>query len=300
MDFYKLLGVSPTASKEDIKKAFREKAKKYHPDLNPKNQELFKKIIEAYETLTDDNKRREYDLKRKSNFVKNRIEEELKDFLNIKNNKKLKGKDIKRTIFITLKEGFEGSYKKISYTKKKICPNCDGRGTTANSFLQKCSSCKGSGSIKKWLINIPCIKCKGKGYLIINPCEYCGGEGLIRTEVEKSFYIPPGIQENHVIKLEEDGNEVYKGIPGDLLIKIKFNKSKDIKIKDKDIYRELKLPKEKAKAGEYIFIKNFKNETISIKLPENINKETVLKIKGEGYKNINGEIGDLYLKIVPI
>ena len=298
MDFYKLLGVSPNASKEEIKKAFREKAKKYHPDLNPKNQELFKRIIEAYETLTNDNKRKEYDLKLKSKSVKSRIDEELKDIFNLKG--KIKGKDIKRTIFITLKEGFEGSYKKISYTKRKICPNCNGTRTTENSFLRKCSSCKGTGKIKKWLLNISCLKCKGKGYIIINPCEYCGGEGLIKTEVEKSFYIPPGIQENHILKLDEEGNEIYKGVPGDLLIKVKFNRSKDIKIKGKDIYRELKLPKEKAKAGEYILIKNFKNETITIQLPENIKEETVLKIRGEGYKNMNGEIGDLYLKIIPI
>ncbi len=300
MDFYRLLGVSPSASKEEIKRAFREKAKKYHPDLNPENQEIFKKIIEAYETLMDDNKRKEYDLKRKSNFIKNKIDEEIREFLNLKNKKKLKGKDIKKEVFITLKEGFEGVYKKISYTKKKICPNCNGSGTTENSFIQKCNTCKGEGKIKKWLINIPCVKCKGRGFLIINPCEYCDGEGLIKAEVEKTFYIPPGIQENHLIKIDEGGNEVYKGIPGDLLIKVKFNKSKDIKIKGKDIYRELKLPKEKAKFGEYIVIKNIKNETLTIRIPEDIKKETVLKIKGEGYKNINGEIGDLYLKIIPI
>lgn len=300
MDFYRLLGVSPSASKDEIKKAFREKAKKYHPDLNPENQELFKKIVEAYETLMDDNKRKEYDLKRKSNFIKNKIDEELGEFLNLKNREKIKGKDIKKEVFITLKEGFEGVYKKISYTKKKICPNCKGSGTTENSFIQKCYTCKGVGKIKKWLINIPCVKCKGKGFIIINPCEYCGGEGLIKAEVERDIYIPAGIQENYVLKIDEGGNEVYKGIPGDLLIKVKFNKSKDIKIKGKDIYRELKLPKERAKAGEYIVIKNIKNETLTIRIPEDIRQETVLKIKGEGYKDIKGEIGDLYLKIIPI
>ena len=300
MDFYKILGVSPSASKEEIKKAFRKKAKKYHPDLNPEYQELFKKIIEAYETLSDDNKRKEYDLKRKSNLWKERLEEELEEFFHIKDKKKLKGKDIKKKIFITLKEGFDGTYKKITYTKKKICPNCGGLGTTENSFLKTCPSCNGTGSIKKWLINIPCIKCKGRGKIIINPCEYCGGEGLIKTEVEKSFHIPPGIQENHILKIEEAGNEVYGGLAGDLLIKVKFNKSKDIKIKGKDIYRELKIPKDKAKAGEYIVLKNINNETLTIRIPEDIKEKTVLKIKGEGYKNINGEVGDLYLTIIPI
>ncbi len=300
MDFYKLLGVSPNASKEEIKKAFRKKAKKYHPDLNPENEELFKKIIEAYETLSDDIKRREYDAKRKIGFFKARFNEEVGDIFNLNGNQKVKGKDIKKEIFITLKEGFEGVYKRITFTKNKICPSCGGSGKSENSFFQKCSICDGKGKIKKWVLNIPCVRCKGKGQIIVNPCEYCDGEGVIKVEAETNVYIPAGIQDNQTIKVEEVGNEVYGGISGDLLIKVKINKSKDLKIKGKDIYRDIKIPKSKAKAGEFIVIKNIKNEKLTIRIPEDIKGETVLKLKGEGYKNIKGEIGDLYLKIIPI
>ncbi|RUM59923.1 MAG: J domain-containing protein [Persephonella sp.] len=300
MDFYKLLGVSPNASKEEIKKAFRKKAKKYHPDLNPENEELFKKIIEAYETLSDDIKRKEYDARRKVGFFKTKFNEEIGDIFNLNRNQKLKGKDIKKEIFITLKEGFEGVYKRITFTKNKICPRCGGSGKSENSFFQKCNICDGKGKIKKWVLNIPCVRCKGKGQIIVNPCEYCDGEGVIKVEAETNIYIPAGIQDNQTIKVEGVGNEVYGGISGDLLIKVKINKSKDLKIKGRDIYRDIKIPKSKAKAGEFIVIKNIKNEKLTIRIPEDIKVETVLKLKGEGYKDIKGEIGDLYLKIIPI
>ena len=299
MDFYKLLGVSPTATPEEIKKAFREKAKQYHPDVNPEYQEYFKHLVEAYEILMNPEKRKEYDLKRKSIELKKKINTQLQHILHI-NVGVLRGKDVKKELYISLKEGFNGCYKRINYVRKEICPQCSGSGASEQSILKECPNCKGSGKIKKWLITIPCLKCKAKGYIILNPCEFCGGEGLISKEVEKIISIPAGVQENQILKLEGAGNEVFGGESGDLLVKIKFNKSKDIEIKGKDVYKKVYVPKEKAKAGEYIVVKNIKNENLTIRLREDIKDETILKLKGEGYKNLKGEVGDLLIRVIPI
>jgi molecular chaperone DnaJ len=304
MDFYKILGVKPDASPEEIKKAFREKAKKYHPDINPHNQEYFKLVVEAYETLIDPIKRKEYDNQYSEEIENNGSKDtsQQKIFPNLFDitNRRRKGKDIKKELYITLKEAFEGCHKKISYTRREICPNCNGTGLVENSLKKLCLKCNGTGNIKKWVINIPCVSCKGKGYIILNPCEVCGGEGVIKNEVVKDIYIPAGVNEGHILKLEGEGDEVYNGKAGDLLIKVKFNKSKDIKIKGKDIYREIYIPKSQLYAGNYIVLKNILGENLTIRIPEDYSKDTLLKIIGEGYRDLHGERGNLYIKLIPI
>jgi len=304
MDFYKILGVKRDASPEEIKKAFREKAKKYHPDINPNNQEYFKLVVEAYETLIDPKKRREYDNQfieaERNNGEKPANQQNI--FSNIFDitSRKRKGKDIKKEIYLTLKEAFNGCQKKISYTRREICPNCNGTGLVENSIKKLCLKCNGTGTIKKWLLNIPCVSCKGKGYIILNPCEVCGGEGVIKNEVVKEIYIPAGVNEGYTLKLEGAGDEMYNGKSGDLLIKIRFNKSKDIKIKGKDIYRDLYIPKSQLYSGNYIVIKNILGENLTIRLPEDISENSLLKVIGEGYKDLSGERGNLYIKLIPI
>jgi molecular chaperone DnaJ len=302
MDFYKILGVKPDASPEEIKKAFREKAKKYHPDVNPNNEEYFKLVVEAYETLIDPEKRRKYD----SQFLNNHVDnnghrDNQQNIFNIFDiARKRRGRDIKKEIYITLKEGFNGCQKQISYTRREICPNCNGSGLVENSIKKICLKCNGTGNIKKWLLNIPCVSCKGKGYIVLNPCDVCGGEGVIKNEVTREVYIPAGVSEGFILKFEGDGDEVHNGQSGDLLIKIKFNKSKDIKIKGKDIYRTFYIPRSQLIPGNYIVLKNILGENLTIRLPEDISENTILKVVGEGYKDIYGERGNLYIKLIPI
>jgi len=303
MDFYKILGVKPNASPEEIKKAFREKAKKYHPDINPSNQEYFKLVVEAYETLIDPIKRREYDnqyLELEREVNKNNGGQKIFPNLFDITSRKKRGKDIKKEIFITLKEAFEGCTKLISYTRKEICPNCNGNGLVENSIKKVCLKCNGTGNIKKWVLNVPCISCKGKGYIVLNPCEVCGGEGVIKNEVVREVYIPAGISEGHILKFEGDGDEIFNGKSGDLLVKIKFNKSKDIKVKGKDIYRDIYIPKSQLYSGNYVILKNILGENLTIKLPENVSENSILKLEGEGYRDLSGERGDLYIKLIPI
>ncbi|NPA54308.1 MAG: DnaJ domain-containing protein, partial [Aquificae bacterium] len=204
MDYYKILGVAKNATPEEIKKAFREKAKKYHPDINKSSEEFFKKITVAYETLIDPEKRKKYDLslkKQKLSYFTDKLYETF-GFTS----KPIKGKDIHLKISLSLEEGFFGKEKEIFYERKEHCPKCEGTGLSSNSILKECFKCKGKGKYKKAFLHLPCFECHGKGYVILNPCDMCGGKGLVKKQVKKIIKIPRGIQEKNKIKIKYGGN----------------------------------------------------------------------------------------------
>ncbi|ACO04206.1 MAG TPA: J domain-containing protein [Persephonella sp.] len=303
MDFYRILGVGRDATPEEIKKAFREKAKKYHPDLNRENEEIFKKIVQAYETLIDPEKRKSYDIyisterKRK---LGDRINEVISDILGY-HSKPKRGRDLHKKIYIKIEEGFSGCIKSISYLRYEKCSYCDGSGITENSIIKRCKRCEGKGSIKKLFLKIPCMECEGRGFLVLNPCEICNGEGRVKVQAEKRIEIPAGVSENTVLKLEGGGDSgVYGGDYGDLYLKIRFIKGKNIKIKGIDIHKDIYIQKDKALRGDYISFQGFEGKKLKIKIPERTSSPVVLKIKNEGYRDLEGNRGDLYLKIIPV
>ncbi len=302
MDFYRILGVPKDASPEEIKKAFREKAKKYHPDLNKEHSDYFKKITEAYHTLIDSEKRKQYDSSIVSNQLKIKtvFEEKLAEFLGF-TSKPQKGSDIYTKMFITLEEGYSGTVKKISYKRKISCGNCNGTGITSESIIRECSKCKGTGKSKKLGINIPCINCFGKGFIVYNPCSDCEGKGYKKEKVEKEIVVPSGISENKFLFLEGLGNTgFYGGDYGNLYVKVKFKKHPLFRKKGNNLYTEIAVPKEKAYSGTYVFVKNLNNEKLSIKVPEKTSSPITLKVKGEGYRDRKGNFGDLFIKILPV
>ncbi len=298
MDYYKLLGVARDATPEEIKKAFREKAKKYHPDINKSTEELFKKITTAYETLIDPEKRKKYDqyLRKKGNkSLVDRFYEAL-GFTS----KPVKGRDIHIKLTISLEEGYYGKEKEIFYQRNEHCPVCKGTGLSENSIIKECPKCKGKRKVKKAFISIPCTTCSGKGIIILNPCITCGGKGLVKKQVKKHFYIPKGIQEGQKIKIKEGGHGgKNKGSYGDLYITVEFE-DKGFSLKGKDVYKTVHIPKEKLKKGNTIEVEHFLKEKIKVQLPVNIFSPLTLRIKEKGYIDTEGNKGDLYLKIIPV
>jgi molecular chaperone DnaJ len=296
MDYYKLLGVAKNATPEEIKKAFREKAKKYHPDINPSSQELFKKITVAYETLIDPEKRKIYDRKIK-NQKKTNLIEKIYHLLGF-TEEPVKGRNIYLKIDISVEEGFYGKEKSIFYQRKEHCEACKGTGLSENSIIKECPSCSGNKKVKKGFFYIPCFMCKGKGFIILNPCINCGGSGLVKKQIQKRFSIPKGITENQIIKIANGGHGgKNKGPYGDLFIKVSF-KEKGLTVKGKDLYKVIHIQKEKLKKGSRVSIERF-GEKIVVEIPVNIYSPLTLKIKGKGYIDKEGNIGDLYLKIIP-
>ena len=181
MDLYRILGVGRNATPEEIKKAFRKKAKQFHPDINPQHQETFKQITQAYNILIDPEKRKKYDetLKdfEKKDFGKI-IGDILADFLGF-HTKPSTGENIRKKINLSVEEGYFGSIKTIKYKRKVKCKECAGRGITSHSRIKECIRCKGQGRIKKAFLEIPCLECFGRGFVIINPCPVCGGSGRV-------------------------------------------------------------------------------------------------------------------------
>ena len=300
MDFYKILGVARNATPEEIKKAFREKAKRFHPDRHKGSQELFKKITLAYETLIDPEKRKEYDLKlNKNTSVVDKAFSKIYNVLGFTPVPK-RGKDLYKKIYISLKEGFLGSIKTVSYTRKEKCLSCEGTGIAENSIIKECHLCNGEGLIKKGFLKIPCRKCEGKGFVILNPCIRCSGKGFVSEETKKTFLIPEGIKEGDYIKIKNGGDCGKNGGDyGNLYLIVKFQEE-DFQIKGKDVYKTIHIPKEKLKKGSIISVPHFLEDTLKIEIPDDINSETVLKIKGRGYRDKKGNTGDFYIKIIPL
>ncbi len=299
MDFYRILGVARDATPQEIKKAFREKAKKFHPDINRGSQEYFKKVIKAYEILIDPEKRKNYDRKLENRSIFEIFSEKVSDIIGF-NPLPKKGKDINKNIFISIKDGFYGSRKSIIYRRKELCSRCSGTGFAEDSFIEECKICKGNGKIKKGIVFFPCFSCKGRGFLIKNPCNICGGEGYIIKDVKKTFYIPKGVQEGDKIKINKGGHcGVNGGEYGDLYLTVFFS-DRGFKIKGKDIYITVHIKKELLKEGGSLSVKNFDEKSINVLIPEDINKPALIKVGKRGYIGRDGSIGDLYIKVIPL
>jgi molecular chaperone DnaJ len=255
-DYYEILGVAKTSSIDEIKKAYRQMAMKYHPDRNPNNSEAekkFKEAAEAYEVLSDADKRARYDrfghagMKRGQDFHDfqnaNDVFSIFGDFFtnsglggNIfeqmfgggrtqqrqrRSDGAEQGSDLKMQLGLTLEEIAKGIEKKINIKKLIICTSCNGKGTTNSSSFDNCSSCQGTGEIREvsrtvfgQFMNIQqCPRCNGDGRIIKNPCKECGGEGRLRGESTIKVNIPAGVSNENYVPIYGQGNAGKRGGP---------------------------------------------------------------------------------------
>jgi len=301
MDLYKILGVGRDATPEEIKKAFRKKAKQFHPDINPEHQETFKKITYAYDILIDPEKRKKYDktLKdfEKKDFGKI-IGDILADFLGF-HTKPVTGENITAKISLTIEEGYFGSVKTVRYKRKVICGECSGRGITSRSRIKECKRCKGSGRIKKAFIQIPCFECFGRGVVIINPCPVCKGSGRVSKTEKKNIKIPAGVLNGQKVIVERGGNEgINGGKEGDLVLKINIKNGK-FRLKNLDLTTEIQIKKENLTEGGFISITDIEGKRLRLPV-EPVEKPVKIRIKNRGYRDLKGRRGDLIIKLIPV
>jgi molecular chaperone DnaJ len=246
-DYYKTLGVNKKASREEIKKAFRKLARKYHPDVNPKNKEAerkFKEMSEAYEVLGNPQKRKEYDTGGED-FVKNFYESRRRtgrttphfsyedifggglddifgDFFTgtktgstFFEEKRRQGKDLYYQMDITFVEAIKGTTKLILFEREDVCNVCTGSGINQQSRPATCTDCNGSGRIIKNQFGIrlqqQCMRCGGTGKVGLTPCKRCGGAGLVMRREELKIKVPPGIDSGQKIRITGKGGAGVKG-----------------------------------------------------------------------------------------
>lgn len=328
-DYYEILGVSKDATDKEIKKAYREKAMKYHPDKNPgdkKSEEKFKESAEAYDILSDPKKRQRYDqfghASTNNNGFSN-MEDIFSHFGDIFNNgfgftdftdfgfkrnrKNInKGSNIRITIELTLEEIIKGVSKTIKINKYVPCHACNGSGAKNGQSKRKCQTCKGNGYIietKRTILGriqtqTTCPKCSGEGTIIVDKCPYCNGNGVIRKKETITIDIPAGVSEGMQLSFSGKGNAAHRGgINGDLLVVIKEIKhSKLIRDNDNLIYDlNLSIP-------DVILGKNVEIPTVIGKVKIKIDPGTyhgkILKLKGKGIPKLNSYgKGDLLIHV---
>lgn len=250
-DYYEILGISKSASKDEIKKAYRKVAMQYHPDRNPDNKEAeskFKEAAEAYEVLSDDSKRAKYDrfghsgVKSGSDYGSYSSPEDIfshfsdifggssifDDFFGSSNSSRSRsrrrstgspGSDLRVSLKLKLEEIATGVTKKIALKKLITCESCTGSGAESGAGKKACPSCQGTGEVRTvsrsvfgQFVNIqPCSSCHGEGYKIDKPCKKCNGDGRVQSETSVEIAVPAGVSRENLLTLRGKGNAGLRG-----------------------------------------------------------------------------------------
>jgi len=299
-DYYSILGVSRDSSPDEIKKAYRKLSKQYHPDVNPDGADKFKEIAEAYDTLSDPNKKQQYDNPNPFGGGGFGGFEDFFEAFNQQQRKPNRAPDKILNVNINPVESFLGIDKDITYQYKEKCQPCNGEG----GDRQVCNTCMGRGSIRQQfgtglftqIVDTPCHPCNSTGYVVYNPCHSCGGQGTKNNMENIMISIPKGVDDGDFLRASTKGDyNRVSGVRGDLIIKIQmvrqygFEKSGNHLIYNADI-----SPLDMI-INQHVDIPH-PSGSIKIVLPPNVSSDKPLRLKGKGY-NIQGNVGDMYVKL---
>lgn len=313
-DYYAILGVPKTASQDDIKKTYRKLAIKYHPDKtgnDPASNEKFKDITEAYETLSDPDKRNKYDNPVSGWAPFNGVNmDDIFGFEGVfssrSRNKNTKGPNLMIMVNLTLEEMASGSVKEIDIRKRVKCTTCSGSGA-ADGKTEKCTHCSGSGFKRKTvnsgfgqiMMDEPCVACGGQGELIKESCQSCYGKGFVHANEKLEVRIPAGFVPGMNFVLTAKG-EWVKGasMPGDVTVKIEEYAHKDFVREGLDLVCNKRISYSKACLGGDIEIPNIMGGSFKFSLPELTSPGKVFRISGKGLPHYNSQgKGDILVKI---
>ncbi|MFZ9943427.1 MAG: molecular chaperone DnaJ [Bacteroidia bacterium] len=331
-DYYEILGVERGAGEGDIKKAYRQMALKYHPDKNPGDKEAedkFKEAAEAYEVLSDAEKRRRYD-----QFGHQGVggagggahgmnmEDIFSQFGDIFGGSPFesffgggggggrryvnKGSNLRIKVKLTLSEIANGVEKKIKVNKKVACTSCSGSGALNGSSFNKCGTCGGSGQVRRVTNTIlgqmqttsTCPTCQGEGQTITSKCKGCNGFGTMPGEEVISINIPPGVGEGMQVTVSGKGNAAERGgVPGDLLIVIEEQEDEQLKRDGNNLLYDLYISIPDAALGTSVEVPTVDGRA-KIKIEPGTQAGKVLRLKGKGLTQLNTNYkGDLLINI---
>lgn len=326
-DYYEVLGVEKNASETEIKKAFRKLARQYHPDVNPGDksaEEKFKEVNEAYEVLSDSDKRSRYDQFGHAGTDPNAgfgggfggaqgfgFEDIFDAFFGGAGARQprgpQKGSDLRLDIDLTFEEAAFGAEKDIDVPSLENCPTCQGSGAKSGTGPEKCPKCSGTGQVRTtqrtplghFQTVRTCPDCGGEGTIIKNPCPDCRGRGKVRKTRSLHIKIPAGVDSGARIRLSGEGEPGSKGGPrGDLYVYIGVKPHKIFKRQDDDVYMEMPITFVQAALGDTIKVPTLEGKA-DLKIPEGTQTHTNFRLKGQGIPHLRGSgRGDQHVRVV--
>lgn len=335
-DYYEVLGVAKGASDDEIKKAHRKLAKKYHPDLNrdnPEAAEKFKELNEAYEVLSDKDKRAKYDQfgfagvdpnygAGQGGFGGGFGGFDMGDLGDIfgsffgggfggsssrsRRNAPQRGETLQQRIMLSFEEAAFGCEKEITTNRTESCDECGGTGAEKGTSVETCSNCHGSGVVMQtqrtplgmFQTQGACPNCRGTGKIIRKPCKKCGGTGKMRKSRTLKVKIPAGIDDGQSIQLRGQGNAGVNGGPsGDVIVTISIRPHPLFTRDGNNVICEIPISFPQAALGDTLQVPTIDGK-VEYTIPEGTQTGTVFRLRGKGIQNVNGRgRGDQYVRV---
>jgi molecular chaperone DnaJ len=329
-DFYEILGVSKTASDDELKKAYRKLAMQLHPDRNPgdkKAEEKFKEASHAYDILSDPQKRAAYDRMGHAAFeggmggggagaggfdFSGSFSDIFEDLFGGAfgsgsgrgrggQQQAQRGADMRYNLQISLEEAFKGKQESIKVTTAVSCDSCHGSGAEKGSKPEMCTTCQGAGRVRAsqgfFTVERTCATCQGSGKVIKNPCKKCAGTGRTRKEKTLSVSIPAGVEEGTRIRLAGEGEAGARGGPtGDLYIFLSIKPHPIFERDGADIHCTVPIKMTTAILGGSVEMPTIDGSRVKISIPEGTQGGHQFRIKGKGFSVLrSSHRGDMYL-----
>lgn len=331
-DYYETLGVNKGATAEEIKKAYRKKALEFHPDRNPGNSEAekkFKEISEAYEVLSDENKRKIYDqygaealqggaggFGGGGGYHYTSMEEALRTFMGAfggmgqesifesffgggapgsgGGSMSRQGASKRVNISLAFEEAARGVDKELAITNYVTCNECHGRGAVKSDGIETCSRCHGNGQVFEqrgfFSMSMTCPKCGGEGQVIKDPCSKCRGKGVVKEKQHVKVHIPAGVDSGMRLKMSGYGDAGQGGGPaGDLYVFITVEPHKMFEREGDDILLDLPINFPEAALGCKKEVPSLFSHTCRITIPEGTQNGAIFRVKNEGFPNVHGQ-----------
>ena len=330
-DCYDVLGVPRSASKDDIKKAYRKLALKYHPDKtkgDKNSEEKFKEASEAYHILSDEKRKANYDQFGHAAFegagggsqgfggfdtssFSDIFEDFFSDFGGVSSSRRSsnRGNDLRYDVSIDLEEAYKGIQKNVKYTTYKACSSCSGSGAAKGSKPVRCDYCSGRGKVRTnqgfFTVQQTCPQCSGSGEEITNPCSSCGGQGKKQSSKRLSVTIPKGVDDGTRIRLSGKGEAGSRGAGnGDLYLFINVYSHELFKRSEENLFFECPISIADAALGTSLEIPTIDGGKAKIKIPPGTQSGKQFRLRGKGMPFMRGSgTGDLYIQVnteVPI
>ncbi|MGH1399478.1 MAG: molecular chaperone DnaJ, partial [Alphaproteobacteria bacterium] len=331
-DFYKTLGADKGASADELKKAYRKLAMKYHPDRNKDNPEAeakFKEINEAYDILKDEQKRAAYDQYGSAAFdgsmggggggagfggmggggFSDIFEDMFGDFMGGGGARQQgrggasRGSDLQYTLELSLEDAFKGKEATIKIPVNETCDNCDGTGAQEGQSAQTCSTCDGAGRVRQqqgfFTIERTCPTCNGIGKIIKDPCRACHGEGRVQKQKSLKIKVPAGVDTGRRIRLGGEGEAGFRGGPkGDLYVLLAIKPHKFFKRDGANLYCRIPIPMTKAALGGDVEVPTIEGKTSQVKIPAGTQTGQQFRLRGKGMNLLQSDNrGDLFIEI---